>query len=256
MRFQNMIKMLTISTVLFSSISAINEIVKSGLYKWPELNNNSEEKLIIEGETIDLAQLQIFAQMLEPKESTFQKVNYSKNETLIILKNGKSKIQFGDKEKILSPGSIAIIYPNEKYKIENVGEDNVEYYLFKYSSKAPVDHERGKEAGGSFIVDWDTLKFLPHDKGGVRQYCERATAMLKNFSMHVTTLNPGIKSHEPHTHKSDEMVIMISGNTNMEIGENHFTAREGDVYFLGADIPHAISNTGNESCMYYAFHFE
>ncbi|MCB0748702.1 MAG: cupin domain-containing protein [Ignavibacteriae bacterium] len=49
---------------------------------------------------------------------------------------------------------------------------------------------------------------------------------------------------------------MISGNTNMEIGENHYTAERGDVYFLGADIPHAISNTGNESCMYYAFHVE
>jgi (S)-ureidoglycine aminohydrolase len=74
--------------------------------------------------------------------------------------------------------------------------------------------------------------------------------------MHVTTLNPGIKSHEPHTHKSDEMVIMISGNTDMEIGKNNYSAGKGDVYFLGADIPHAISNTGDESCMYYAFHFE
>ncbi|MCB0744042.1 MAG: cupin domain-containing protein [Ignavibacteriae bacterium] len=256
MSYHKVFESFTILIVLFASILAVTEIVNSGVYKWPDLNNNLKEKIILNGATTDLANLKIYAQILEPKESRNQEDNYAEYETMIIFKKGQSKIQFNDTEKILSPGSIAIIYPNEKYKIENVGDNNVEYYLFEYKSKAPVDYKRGLSAGGSFIVDWDTLKFVAHDKGGVRQYCERATAMFEYFSMHVTTLNPGIKSHEPHLHKSDEMIVMISGNTNMEIGEENYSAEEGDVYFLGAEIPHAISNTGNESCMYYAFHFE
>ncbi|MCB0732243.1 MAG: cupin domain-containing protein, partial [Ignavibacteriae bacterium] len=80
--------------------------------------------------------------------------------------------------------------------------------------------------------------------------------MLKYFSLHVTTLNPGINSHEPHTHTCDEMVIMIEGNTEMQIGNENFNGKDGDVYFLGANIPHAIINVGKESCMYYAFHCE
>ncbi|MCB0748703.1 MAG: hypothetical protein KDC90_14680 [Ignavibacteriae bacterium] len=195
MSYHKVFESFTILIIFFTSILALTKIVKSGVYKWSDSNNTIKEKLILKGKTTNLVNLQIYVQILEPKESRNQKDNYTEYETMIIFKKGQSKIQFNDNGKILSAGSIAIIYPNEKYKIENVGDENVEYYLFEYKSKAPVDYKRGLSAGGSFIVDWDTLKFVAHDKGGVRQYCERATAMFEYFSMHVTTLNPGIKSH-------------------------------------------------------------
>ncbi|MDH3651366.1 MAG: cupin domain-containing protein [Saprospiraceae bacterium] len=47
---------------------------------------------------------------------------------------------------------------------------------------------------------------------------------------------------------------MIQGSTEMEIGnEIHQTTRPGDLYFLGANVPHAIRNTGAAPCMYFAF---
>jgi (S)-ureidoglycine aminohydrolase len=67
----------------------------------------------------------------------------------------------------------------------------------KYRSQLPMDKDRGKEAGGSLVIDWNELPFNPHDKGGIRRYFDRATAMCERFEMHVTTLNEGLKSHEP-----------------------------------------------------------
>lgn len=255
----NKLKTIMVIFVFFyfsEPIVAQNGSIEPGVYEWLENNEEIENKLLFAGSVKDLDSLRLYAMFVHPQEKLVLGENDLDFEKMIIFKNGKSKLSFGKTEKILGPGSIAIIYPDEKYEIENVGDENVEYYLFKYTSKEPVDTNRNENGLKSFYVDWDTLKFQPHDKGGLRQYCERSTAMFNYFSMHVTTLNPGIKSHEPHTHKSDEMVIMISGNTNMEIGDQEYNASNGDVYFLGADIPHAISNTDKESCMYYAFHWE
>jgi quercetin dioxygenase-like cupin family protein len=74
--------------------------------------------------------------------------------------------------------------------------------------------------------------------------------------MHATTLNPEIKSHEPHTHLPAEIVVMMKGHTEMEIGDGHYKGEVGDVYFLGSNIPHAIRNTGDEQCQYLAFQFQ
>jgi len=80
--------------------------------------------------------------------------------------------------------------------------------------------------------------------------------MSKRFEMHVTTLNVGIKSHEPHTHRAEEIVLMINGNTEMEIGNGLYKGTDGDLYFLGSNIPHAIKNIGTEPCMYFAIQWE
>lgn len=69
-------------------------------------------------------------------------------------------------------------------------------------------------------------------------------------------MNPAIKSHEPHTHQPAEIVIMMEGTTEMEIGDGIYPGQVGDIYFLGSNIPHAIRNTGSKPCMYLAFQWE
>ena len=69
--------------------------------------------------------------------------------------------------------------------------------------------------------------------------------MLEYYDIHVTNLNAGIKSHEPHTHHATEIVLIIKGNTQMEIGDNIYKGKAGDIYFLASEIPHAIENIGD-----------
>jgi len=254
-------RLLTIICFLFTSlVTAQTDSVKSNVYSWiePIVDSNSSigKSLILDGSTTDLDFLKLYSVEHSPGKSELMTRTQDDRETLIIIKEGELEFKILKDKKILGPGSIVVLLPNEEYYIKNSGDNAAAYYLFEYNSKAPVDIERGNKEGGSFMVDWNDITFKPHDKGGIRQYFERATAMFHRFEMHVTTLNPGIKSHEPHTHTSDEMVLMINGNTTMQIGDSFFDASDGDLYFLGANKPHAIKNSGTSSCMYFAFHGE
>jgi (S)-ureidoglycine aminohydrolase len=126
----------------------------------------------------------------------------------------------------------------------------------KYRSTGSSNKERGDKAGGSIVKNWNDVEFKPHDRGGVRTFFERPTAMLKRLEMHVTTLNAGLKSHAPHTHAAKEIIVMMEGNTKMLIGEKTFKGKEGSVYFLESNILHGITNTGTTPCTYFATQFE
>jgi (S)-ureidoglycine aminohydrolase len=126
----------------------------------------------------------------------------------------------------------------------------------KYRSKSAVNIERGKSAGGSLVKEWGNVEFKPHDKGGRRDFFERPTAMLKRLEIHVTTLKASLKSHEPHTHKAEEIVLVIDGKTEMQISDKFYQGKAGSVYYLGSNVPHALQNTGSENTTYFAIQFE
>jgi (S)-ureidoglycine aminohydrolase len=90
----------------------------------------------------------------------------------------------------------------------------------------------------------------------VKSYFERPTAMCRRFEMHVTTLKEGLKSHDPHTHRAEEIIVVISNETQMQIGSNFYKAKAGDIYYLGSNILHGIQNAGKGNCSYFAFQFE
>lgn len=249
-----------IGVTIHISIFAQYEDVESKVYSWQgdilKESANDQRRLTFAGSTIDLEYLKVFSIVIKSGKS-FQKDNSnSGDEMLLIFKEGELEFNLNEKKMILGPGSVAVLFPDEEYQINNITESDAAFYLFKYKSKAPVEIDRGLAAGGSFAIDWNDLEFHPHDRGGIRQYFERATAMFHRFEMHVTTLKPGINSHDPHIHTSDEMVLMIDGNSTLQVGETFFDATEGDLIFLGADKPHALNNNSDRNCMYFAFHGE
>ena len=76
------------------------------------------------------------------------------------------------------------------------------------------------------------------------------------MEMHVTNLNGNIKSHEPHTHRAAEIILMIKGNTEMEIDGENYQAKAGDLFIVESEVSHAIRNLGTEQCQYFAFQWE
>jgi len=249
--------LLLLITMICGITSAQSDSVISGVYKWDdskvEKSDNIEKRQILEGRTTDDENLNIYALTIKPGNSFKEK---SDDETLLIIKKGKVKVSLRNDNKILSPGSTVLIMSGDSYEIENIGDSYATFYVFLYKSKYPVDIKRGIETGGSFITDWNDLEFHPHAKGGIRQYFSRPTSMAKRFDIHVTTLNPEIKSHEPHTHRAAEIVLMIKGNTEMEIDHGFYKGTDGDLYFLGSNVPHAIKNIGTKPCIYFAIQWE
>jgi (S)-ureidoglycine aminohydrolase len=173
-------------------------------------------------------------------------------EHFYILKKGALRIKMAGKEWDLSVGSMLTILPSEPIQFTNTSQEEVEIYMMTYLSKAPMNKERGTSAGGSFLVPWESAVFKATAKGGGRQFFDRPTAMLNRFDIHVTTLNVGQQSHDPHTHVNEEIILMIEGHAEERIGDARERAKAGDVIRLGSKVLHNITNVGDTPCTYYA----
>jgi (S)-ureidoglycine aminohydrolase len=239
---------------------ANSKIVESKVYSYAQAKikktASGEKRELISGATTHLAKFEIIASILPTGKARQEKRTHSDCEEIIFIREGELKISIGDASKTMVAGSVALIMPGDELMLENAGKSNATYYLIQYKSNRPVNLWRGKNAGGSMLLNWDSIQFTPHDKGGIRRFFDRKSAMSERIEMHATTLKPGIKSHDPHTHLPDEILIMMEGTTEMEIGNGKFSGQPGDVYFMGSNIPHAIRNTGDKACMYLAFQWE
>jgi (S)-ureidoglycine aminohydrolase len=61
-----------------------------------------------------------------------------------------------------------------------------------------------------------------------------------------------MESHPPHTHKAEEIMLVMQGNTTGSINGKDYPAAVGDIMLLRPDIPHNIKNAGAGQCSYYA----
>jgi (S)-ureidoglycine aminohydrolase len=240
-------------------VIAQQDSLSSGVYHWKEPkdkdNKNISIVILFEGKVHDMEWIQMSSNILFPSKQKYQFQVLENEEYLLIIKSGYLTIG-RDSSYLIGAGSVALFMPGEAFLLKNTGKDSCRYFLMKYRSKNPVDIERGNAAGYSLIKDWNKVEFKPHDKGGRRDFFERPTAMCKRFEMHVTTLKEGLKSHGPHTHRAEEIILIVEGKTEMQIGDKFYKGSSGDVYYLGTDVLHGIRNEGTGTCTYFAFQFE
>ena len=239
---------------------SIAQVVESKVFSYSkakvEKTESGEKRELISGVTTHLKKFEIFTNTIQSGKAHQVNRIHADCEEFVFVKEGTLKINFHETSKTMGAGSVALMMPEDAYTLENTGKSDATYYVVSYQSIRPINLQRGINAGGSILLDWDSIKFTPHDRGGVRKFFDRKSAMSERIEMHATTLNPAIKSHEPHTHLPDEIVIMMEGTTEEEIGTGIFKGKPGDVYFMGSNIPHAIRNTGKKPCMYLAFQWE
>ena len=255
-------KILHILILLIPSlVFAQQDSILSAVYSWKEPTTDKKYKIasivLFEGKVHDFEWMQMSAKAIALSKKKYKQKVRGNVESLLIIKSGMINIQIRDTTWALGAGSIALLMPKEKYSLQNAGNEPCTYYVMKYRSRLPRNVTRGKNAGRSFIKDWDKISFIPNDNGGGRRnYFETPTVMGKRIEMHVTTLKEGIRSHDPHTHRAEEIVLVIEGNTEMQIGDKFYKGKPGDIYYLGTNVLHAIRNVGTKTCMYFAFQFE
>lgn len=254
-------KFFLIFTLLLPVIAYCQEaVVQSKKYSWKQPSEKSDQNIfsavLFQGSVYDMEYMQMSANAILPAKKKTSLQVPGNEEQLLIIKSGTLTIGIKDSAWSIGGGSIALLMPGEKYEVRNATTDSCTYYLMKYRSKLPMDVARGVSSGGSLVKDWNKILFKSHDRGGIRNYFERPTAMCKRFEMHVTTLNEGIKSHEPHTHRAEEIVLIIDNKTEMQIDDKFYKGGTGDIYYLGSNVSHAIRNDGKGTCTYFAFQFE
>ncbi len=248
-----------LATLILTIKLVLAQPITSTVYAWAQApvvkKANSEQRAILEGTSTDFQHIEIHATTLPPHQAPHP-AHTHEDEELIIIKEGKLTVTIAGKTKTLGAGSIALMMPGDEHGFDNKEDSPATYYVMRYASTEPKDIERGKKAGGSFWVDWNDVAFQPHDKGGIRRMFDRATAMTKRFEMHVTTLNNGLWSHPPHTHRAAEILLMMDNSAQESINGKLIPATVGDLIFLESNVPHAIQNTSKGACTYFAFQFE
>lgn len=238
----------------------LHDPISSGVYDWKEPTRSIHEHLkssvLFEGSTQRMEWLQMNAEKLKSSKNKIKITAPENEEELYIIKKGTLNVSLNDSSASLVAGSMILLVPGKDLFIQNSNSDPCEYYVMKYRSGVRLDKEKVEKKEGSFMKDWTKIEFKPHDKGGVRNYFETATVMCKRLEMHVTTLNAGLKSHDPHRHVAEEILLMLDGRTEMQIGENFYKGKEGSVFFVNSNILHGIRNEGTTPCTYFAFQFE
>ena len=232
----------------------------SGIYSWKapirEIQKNILTTTLFEGKVHDMEWLQMNANEIKTSKKIKQQVPPNE-EHLLIVKSGTITISLKDSTWTIGAGSLALLMPGEKYTLQNNSAKAGNFYEMKYRSKAPMDMARGKDAGGSMVSNWNNIVLVPNNNGGGRRnFFNRSSAMTKRFEIHVTTLKEGVKSHEAHTHRAEEIILVIDNKTEMQIADQLYKGSEGSIYYLGSNILHGIKNDGIGTCTYFAIQFE
>lgn len=234
--------LLAIVLLITVSSSAQTDSLSSGVY--------SIKKTA--GSTTDLASFKAHTSTLAPGQTNHPLRALNNADELVFVKEGLLKVNINDSSKTLGPGSIVFIMAGDKQNFQNSSDKPVTYYVLSLQSSSPVNLQRGRDAGGSLMIDWNSLKVKKTDKGESRPIFDRPSAMFTRFEIHATTLNGGLESHPPHTHRAEEAMLVMQGTTAGSINGKDYPAGVGEILLLRPDIPHNIKNTGTGQCWYYA----
>jgi quercetin dioxygenase-like cupin family protein len=231
--------------------------VKPGVYRWVDhpvkISDDRESREILEGTSPHFEYLEIHATTQYPGAKPSTEHANEDIEECIIVKEGAMEATIEGRSQTLGAGSVILLMPQQMHSLKNIGKTNLTYYVMRYRSRKKMDLERGKTSGGSLMLSADSLTFKPSDNGGGWAYFDRPTSMCERFEMHVTQLNKKGASHKPHSHIETEIILVISGKTEMTIDGKEYKAGAGDFYFINSQLIHGVSNATDEPCKYFAF---
>jgi mannose-6-phosphate isomerase-like protein (cupin superfamily) len=243
-------------TIAMSTLAQLNPI-SSGVFHWNELpvkkDNQRQSYKIAEGTTHEFEYFEMHATTQEKGAVPRPSHTQANIEEVIIIKEGLMKCKIGGKSAVLGKGSVLLIPPLEPQEFENIGDGPLTYYVFMFRSKKPMNIERSNQAGGTMLLNADSLEYKETARGGGKKYFDRPTAMCERYEMHITDLAKKGPSHTPHQHEETEIILIIDGETEMMIDGKTYKAGPGDLYIAESGKMHGISNATDKPCSYFAF---
>ena len=109
---------------------------------------------------------------------------------------------------------------------------------------------------GSATFDWNTFKINPTAYGSQRPILRAPTATLDELEMHITTLQPGTTSHEPHRHANEELIILREGSLETLSNGVWKPVGSGSVIFNASNDLHGVRNVGTTPATYHVVNWK
>lgn len=245
--------------ILTSIITKAENLIESDSFDWNSIKldqqNLSSSKVLVDAASDGFKSINISLINIATGDNFVIDNNESGMEALVIIKSGDTVQQLGLVNKDMGPGSVSLIMPDDTVTISNSGEAVVTLYLLVWDTLEAKTHESKslQNKAKSLLVNWNDIEYVENSRGGRRNIIRQPTAMLREFEMHVTTLNEGMRSHLPHTHIEEEIILVRHGEVEEYIDGKLHEVGAGSFIFLRSMIPHGIRNIGQGDAEYYAF---
>ncbi len=111
------------------------------------------------------------------------------------------------------------------------------------------------EKMGSRVFPWESFVAKDTANGQRREVVNLPTVTLERFESHISTLNPGQKSHPPHIHNQEEFIILKEGTLDASINGKVERVETGSIMFFASNDYHNVTNVGDQPATYLVFNF-
>jgi quercetin dioxygenase-like cupin family protein len=108
----------------------------------------------------------------------------------------------------------------------------------------------------STVFDVDSITPRAVEYGSVRSIVRSPTMTLDELEMHYTTLNPGQKSHDPHQHANEELIILREGTLETLSGGVWKRVGPGGIIFNASNELHGVRNIGTGPASYHVINWK
>lgn len=108
---------------------------------------------------------------------------------------------------------------------------------------------------GSTVFKFEELAVKSSGVGERRDVVDQPTVTFERWECHISTLNPGLASHLPHTHPQEELIILRDGTLDVNRNGEIQRAGPGSLFFFASNQPHAVQNPGDKPATYFVFNF-
>ncbi len=227
--------------------------VRSGIYKWEDLNvrkgDMREGRRLLEGSEFYFEYLEVHATTQEPGAKPAAPHTQQNLEEIIFVKEGTMKMTMNGESKILGAGSLVLIPPLVEQSLENVGNDNLTYFVFMFRSKKPMDITRGIQNGHYQFLNFTDLQGTKQDSR-IQYLPDRPTAMCESLNVHSVKLLQKGSVEVPHNVGKSQAILVLEGEIEVSADGKKTAGKEKDFYLVKAGQSYGISNAGDAPCRY------
>lgn len=198
--------------------------------------------------TATLEELEGHATTINPGQSPHAPHQHP-DEEIMVLKEGTVEALVNGKTIRVGPGSVVFQASNQLHGLRNVGQVPATYHVFRW--KSPGGPRDVKGALPSSAFDWEATEARREKYGARRQLFQSPTATLAELESHVTTLDAGRASGEPHRHPEEALLIVKEGEVEVLYEGAWRRVGPGSIVFEASNQLHGVRNPGPARATYH-----
>lgn len=224
----------------------------SAVFEWKmmpaTIEGVEEERKLMDWPTETLDNFRIVHYTLQDSETMDLNTG---SEHLVLVGEGLLSLDMSGEKAMLGPRSVGWIPADRQLKIAVGNKEKASFFIIEWEAEKVADELAPKDTH-PLLFDYDEMTFRQNARGGRRDVMQAPTETLTELEMHITTLKEGGKSHDPHVHADEEIILVLQGEVEELINGTPYRLGAGSVIYLAAFDPHGIRNAGKGSCEYYA----